>query len=88
MADLYTNLDDSSTIVKVLKSKIFKDLINAYPNVVTDDMLLSDAFVYINNKLGERFIFLIDEWDVILREEEHNKKLCDEYIEFLRTLFK
>ena len=88
MADLYTNLDDSSIFVKSLKSRIFKDLKNKYSSIITDDMLLSDAFSTINNELGERFIFLIDEWDVIFREEEHNYQLCDEYIKFLRGLFK
>ena len=88
MADLYTNLEDATIFVKALKSRIFKDLKNKYPDIVADDMLLSDAIKEINNTLGERFIFLIDEWDVIFREEEHNYQLCDEYIKFLRGLFK
>ena len=41
----------------------------------------------VNSKTNERFIFLIDEWDVIFREEP-NSKLCDEYIMLLRSLFK
>ena len=88
MADLYTNLDDCNTFVKSLKSKIFRDLKKEYPNIITDEMLLNEAFTFIYNETKDRFIFLIDEWDVIFREEEHNKKLCDEYIKFLRGLFK
>ena len=42
----------------------------------------------INQTLNERFIFLIDEWDIIYREQENNFKLCNEYTEFLRNLFK
>ena len=74
MADLYTNLDESKTFVKSLKAKIFRDLKKEYPNIVTDDMLLNEAFTFIYNETKDRFIFLIDEWDVIFREEEHNKK--------------
>ena len=37
---------------------------------------------------SDRFIFLIDEWDEIYREEECDQKLCDEYTKFLRGLFK
>ena len=88
MADLYTNLDDCNNFVKSLKSKIFRDLKKEYPNIITDEMLLNEAFTFIYNETKDRFIFLIDEWDVIFREEEHNKILCDEYIKFLRGLFK
>ena len=88
MADLYTNLDDCNTFVKSLKSKIFRDLKKEYPDIITDEMLLNEAFTFIYNETKDRFIFLIDEWDVIFREEEHNKILCDEYIKFLRGLFK
>lgn len=52
------------------------------------DNTISKAIIRINSKLNERFIFLIDEWDVIYREQEYNTKLCDEYIELLRNLFK
>ena len=52
------------------------------------DNTISKAIIRINSKLNERFIFLIDEWDVIYREQEYNTKLCDEYTEFLRNLFK
>ena len=52
------------------------------------DNTISKAIIRINSKLNERFIFLIDEWDVIYREQEYNTKLCDEYTELLRNLFK
>lgn len=53
-----------------------------------DGTFLSRAIIEINSKLKERFIFLIDEWDVVFREDEYNSKLCDDYIMLLRTLFK
>lgn len=34
------------------------------------------------------FVVIIDEWDVLIRDEAHNKKIQDEYIDFLRNLFK
>ncbi len=88
MAELYTSLDDKFNFVKKLKSNILKDLKGAYDNIDFTDLVLGEAIVEINSKLNERFIFLIDEWDVIFREQEHNTKLCEEYIEFLRNLFK
>ena len=51
-------------------------------------LFLANTLIKIKSELNERFIFLIDEWDVIFREEEYNNKLCDEYTMFLRDLFK
>ena len=88
MASLYTKIDNKEEFVKQLKKYILRDLKEKYKDIDYEDLLLEDAIVEINSKLNERFIFLIDEWDVVLREEEYNTKLCDDYIMFLRSLFK
>ena len=77
MASIYTNLKDKSIFVDKLKEFIYLDLKDKFNNINIDyeDLLLEDAIVEINSKLNERFIFLIDEWDVVLREEEYNTKL-------------
>lgn len=31
---------------------------------------------------------IIDEWDVLIRDNANNKKLLEEYIDFLKGLFK
>ena len=49
---------------------------------------IGKALIKINNVLNEKFIFFIDEWDIIYREQENNFNLCNEYTEFLRNLFK
>ena len=88
MSRLYTALDDKSQFIKRLKSNMMRDLRQAFPSVDLTDLLLDEAITEINSQLNETFIFLIDEWDVIYREQENNRKLCDEYTEFLRSLFK
>jgi hypothetical protein len=88
MASLYSNIDNVLDFVRILKNKILKDLKETYPKLDYTDLTLGEAIVEINSKYNERFIFLIDEWDVIYREEERNTKLCDEYTMFLRGLFK
>ena len=93
MAELYTGLNDKKLFVSKLKEYIYFDLKETFSNVdinfdMSDGTFLINSFKTIYSKSGNRFIFLIDEWDVIFREEEHNKKLCDEYIGFLRSLFK
>ncbi len=69
-------------------SNLIAELDERWPNVIKEsDTNLADAIFRVNDCLGERFIFLIDEWDVIFREEP-NSPLCDEYIKLLRGLFK
>ncbi len=75
--------------VQKLNEIIVEDINDMWPNILRkNDNRIDDAILRVNDLCNERFIFLIDEWDVVFREEEHNKKLCDEYIEFLRLLFK
>ncbi len=89
MSALYTDLDNKELFIKELHKEIIKDLNLKFPNVLDNsDDTIRKAILKINSCLNERFIFLIDEWDVILREQEDKTKLCDEYIMFLRSLFK
>ncbi len=86
MASLFS--DSGDAFLKELVKYVIKDLDESFPKVLTDDEdTIGKAIRVINDKLGERFIFLIDEWDVIFREEP-GSKLCDEYIKLLRSLFK
>ncbi len=93
MAELYTAVDEKDTFVKKLREFIYLDLQSGFPEAhltydPKEDTSLLLALNEINGKLGERFIFLIDEWDVVYREAVDNKKLCDACTDFYRSLFK
>ncbi len=89
MAYVYTSIKEKKDFLKELETYLLDDLNEAFPNVLEEkDNTIGKAILKINSCLKERFILLIDEWDVILREQEDKIKLCDEYIEFLRNLFK
>ena len=89
MSSLYTDIKDKNMFVTELQDELIDDLKEAYGAYLTDkENTLRKCFNKIKTSTNDRFIFLIDEWDIIFREQEHNKKLCDEYIEFLRNLFK
>ena len=89
MSSVYTSIKDKNEFFNELETNLLEDFKEAFPNVLTKyDNNISKAIIKLNSKLNERFIFLIDEWDVIYREQENNAKLCDEYTEFLRSLFK
>ncbi len=89
MSFVYTSIQDKNDFLKELETYLLYDLNEKYGEQIDlTDMLLQDALVQINSRLNERFIFLIDEWDILFREQEHNTKLCDEYLVFLISLFK
>ena len=49
---------------------------------------LPEALSRINTLTGKKFVIIIDEWDVLIRDAASNVKVQDEYINFLRGLFK
>ena len=49
---------------------------------------LADAILQVHQATKEQFIFIIDEWDYVFRAFPSNKLLQDNYIDFLRQLFK
>ena len=86
MASLYS--DSRGEFLKELNKNIINELNESFPDILTnEENTIGKAIKKINSKTNERFIFLIDEWDVIFREDPHSK-LCDEYIMLLRSLFK
>jgi len=87
MSRIYLKYKNES--IQNLNKVIVDDIKTTWPNVLREnDNYIDDAILRIYEERNERFIFLIDEWDVIFREEQQNTKLCNEYIEFLRLLFK
>ena len=44
--------------------------------------LLPEVLARINAATGRRFVIIIDEWDVVIRDEAANLKVQNEYIVF------
>ena len=79
----------SENIVRQLNEKITVDIQAAYPDVpVMRDDDLMDYLTRIAAAKHVQFIFIIDEWDAICRESETGAAAMDEYVNWLRRLFK
>ena len=75
--------------VKYINNGILDELIIAYGDVIPDTVKTAyGAMSYINAATGNTFVIIIDEWDVLIRDEANNKELQEEYINFLRGMFK
>lgn len=80
---------DVSQIVTAMQTAILRELKEAYPEILTGPVTgLPDAMSLITEKSGNKFIVIIDEWDVLIRDEAMNQKVQDEYIGLLRKMFK
>ena len=89
-----------NSIVRTIQEEIIDELKDAFPDVkykATADLM--GVLSAIHNTTGEKFFFIIDEWDAICREFPERRKMkgdttsaaptvLDEYVMLLRRLFK
>ena len=69
------------TVIEELREEYSEEL----PETITT---LPEALSSINAATGRRFIIIIDEWDVLIRDDAENQAVQETYIAFLRGLFK
>lgn len=75
--------------VSFITQTILAELRAIYGAVIPENVdKVSGALSYISAATGNKFVIIIDEWDVLIRDEATNKAVQDEYIDFLRNLFK
>ncbi|MBR4213915.1 MAG: AAA family ATPase [Bacteroidales bacterium] len=72
-------------VLKVAQQRIVADLKKSY-TFLEEQNDLYVALAEINEKTGDRFVLIIDEWDMLVRDVE--KDVQDAYVDFLRSMFK
>src|SRR5574344_1575945 len=79
------------------KTKHYEQYLNKYDVIYLDIQNMYGSYCnykdnaqlsFVNNALGNKFIFIIDEWDFIFRDLKDDNKLQTEYINLLLGLFK
>lgn len=78
---------DLPNVVINLQNEVTAELEAAYPEAERCGSL-PDMLYQISQATGQKFIFIIDEWDALFREAKDDKFLLDSYIQLLRGLFK
>lgn len=88
ISDFVTRFKDES-IVTHIDEEMKADIQKAYPDVEAEkDDDLMQLLYRIYEKTGEPFIFIIDEWDAICREFKQGTTAMDDYVNWLRRMFK
>lgn len=80
------NIDE---FILLLSSILIREFKRVYEDVdYFDDTNLQFSLSDIFNETGNKFIFIIDEWDCLFREFKEDENAQKQYLDFLRDLFK
>ena len=76
-------------VLNYITKNILSELKEYYPGILPDAICsVSESLSRINAATGKKFVIIIDEWDVLIRDEAANSKIQNDYISFLRGMFK
>ena len=88
MTDFVTSYNDYS-IVQHIEQELLEDVSSAFPDVPADQgSTLMKYLLRVVSQTKTPFIFIIDEWDAICRENQPGSTVMDEYVNWLRRMFK
>jgi len=83
------NCEDANTVVPFIANSVLAELRALYPEVLSQEPgSLSDALSRVKDQTGQKFVVIIDEWDAIIRDDAITETVQDEYLNFLRGMFK
>ena len=83
---LVTSVDE---LISYIQSEVLEELKESYVGKIPDrERFLSMALDKLYSRTGERFVFIIDEWDCILREKRYTSEDHRKYLDFIRNLLK
>lgn len=84
----YQNAEDKNQLIRKLIRKIKREMTEEFSDLMFDkDDSLADYILNIYSKKQETFVIILDEYDILVREQV-NQSLLDEYLSFLNGLFK
>lgn len=87
-SEYFENSYPSNGGTEKLSQRLISDLNLAYPGIINGDPDLPVALDMVYQAQGEKFIFLIDEWDTVFRFKKNQKSIQEDFLGFLKMLFK
>ncbi len=92
---IYLNMQDfligakKQDVTGYLEKCVLRDICREYKMLAEEqDIGIVDALQIVYAETGRKFVFLIDEWDCIIRERQESEELQKEYLDYLRALLK
>ena len=88
LTDFTTRFKDDS-IMEHVQKELIADIHNAFSDIpVMDDDDLMAFLIRVTESTQQPFIFIIDEWDAICREFKAGTHAMDDFVNWLRRMFK
>ena len=76
-------------VTDYLERVVIRDIRSVYGELFSEqETILAAALEEIFAKTKKKFIFLIDEWDCVMRERQESEEMQKQYLDFLRDLLK
>ncbi len=80
---------ENQAVTHYLEQEVLEELREEYGGFIKQtDVGLADALKRIYARTEKEFIFLIDEWDCVMRERQESEEMQKQYLDFLRKLLK
>ena len=84
----YRDIKKKTNLVKEITTEVIAEMCEQFPDVrIPKKSSLAKAMLAVFAKTGEQFVIIMDEYDVLIREEESDEVFAP-YLEFLNGLFK
>ncbi len=88
ITDFLRRAKDMSDIIKAIEAGVISELKREFPDVHEDSDHLFRWLWKIHDETHAEFVFVIDEWDCVMRERSGDEEGQIEYLRFLDTLFR
>lgn len=76
-------------LLAFITKSVLDELRDSYPEMLPQEVVtIPDALSRVKDRTGQKFVVIIDEWDVIIRDGAITESIQDEYLNFLRGMFK
>lgn len=76
-------------VTEYLERVVIEEMRETYGNLFSKQtIILAEVLEKIFVKTKKKFIFLIDEWDCVMRERQESEEMQKQYLDFLRNLLK
>ena len=80
---------DVGNVTHYLEQEVLRELRKVYGRYLDrEDIRFAAALREIFVETGRQFIFLIDEWDCVMRERQESEAMQKQYLDFMRDLLK
>lgn len=92
---IYLNMQQFLIVAKkqqmtdYLEQVVIADIRKVYGDLFSEqETVLANVLEQIYAESGREFIFLVDEWDCVMRERQESEAMQKQYLDFLRNLLK